>query len=550
MARWCDFSNLIKWLGLVIVLLTICFEKSSANPDAKRLYDDLLSNYNRLIRPVRNHSTNILVKLGLRLSQLIELNLKDQILTTNVWLEHEWHDYKFMWDPQEYGGVTELYVPSEHIWLPDILLYNNADGEYVITTMTKAVLRYDGKIQWTPPAIFKSSCEIDVRYFPFDQQTCFMKFGSWTYGSQIDLQHINQKPGQDIVEVGIDLREYYPSVEWDILAVPAERHEKFYPCCPEPYPDIFFNITLRRKTLFYTVNLIVPCVGISYLSVLVFYLPADSGEKIALCINILLSQTMFFLLISEIIPSTSLALPLLGKYILFTMVMVGFSVVITIVILNVHYRKPSTHKMAPWVRSFFIKSVPKLLLMRVPKDLLTELAARKIPSMRIQGKTVRDLEAMSPSRSSTSSSSSSSRNRGRGCNGLHSTSATNRLRGFAGALGGRSGYNGLPSVFSGLDESDSGTRKKYPFELEKAIHNVMFIQHHIMRQDQFNAEDQDWGFVAMVLDRLFLWIFIITSLVGTVSILCEAPSLYDDTKPIDMELSSVAQQQFLPDLEF
>lgn len=112
----------------------------------------------------------------------------------------------------------------------------------------------------------------------------------------------------------------------------------------------------------------------------------------------------------------------LGKYILFTMVMVGFSVVITIIILNVHYRKPSTHKMAPWVRSFFIKTVPKLLLMRVPKDLLTELAARKIPSIRIQGKTVRELEALSPSSSSTSSSSSL--NRGRGCNGLHSTTTT------------------------------------------------------------------------------------------------------------------------------
>ncbi|XP_066145050.1 acetylcholine receptor subunit alpha-like 2 [Euwallacea fornicatus] len=537
----CSFTYLLS-VGIVFGVLSAGV---SANPDAKRLYDDLLSNYNRLIRPVRNHSTNILVKLGLRLSQLIELNLKDQILTTNVWLEHEWYDYKFQWNPSEYGGVMELYVPSEHIWLPDILLYNNADGEYVITTMTKAVLRFDGKIHWTPPAIFKSSCEIDVRYFPFDQQTCFMKFGSWTYGSQIDLQHIRQEPGEDIVAMGIDLQEYYPSVEWDILAVPAERHEKYYPCCPEPYPDIFFNITLRRKTLFYTVNLIVPCVGISYLSVLVFYLPADSGEKIALCINILLSQTMFFLLISEIIPSTSLALPLLGKYILFTMVMVGFSVVITIIILNVHYRKPSTHKMSPWVRSFFIKTVPKLLLMRVPKDLLTELAARKIPSM-IQGKTARDLEALSPSSSSTSSSSS--RNRGRGCNGLHSTTATNRLRGFAGTLSARMGYNGLPSVFSGLDESDSGTRKKYPFELEKAIHNVMFIQHHIQRQDQFNAEDQDWGFVAMVLDRMFLWIFFFTSLLGTVAILCEAPSLYDDTKPIEMEFSIVAQQQFLPDI--
>lgn len=134
--------------------------------------------------------------------------------------------------------------------------------------------------------------------------------------------------------------------------------------------DIFFNITLRRKTLFYTVNLIIPCVGISYLSVLVFYLPADSGEKIALCISILLSQTMFFLLISEIIPSTSLALPLLGKYLLFTMILVGLSVVITIIILNIHYRKPSTHKMAPWVRKFFILRLPKLLLMRVPNDLL------------------------------------------------------------------------------------------------------------------------------------------------------------------------------------
>lgn len=58
---------------IVIVLMSVNIQDASTNPDAKRLYDDLLSNYNRLIRPVRNHSTNILVKLGLRLSQLIEL---------------------------------------------------------------------------------------------------------------------------------------------------------------------------------------------------------------------------------------------------------------------------------------------------------------------------------------------------------------------------------------------------------------------------------------------------------------------------------------------
>ena len=62
--------------------------------------------------------------------------------------------------------------------------------------------------------------------------------------------------------------------------MPAVRNVKFYTCCEEPYLDITFNITMRRKTLFYTVNLIIPCMGISFLTVLVFYLPSDSGEKV------------------------------------------------------------------------------------------------------------------------------------------------------------------------------------------------------------------------------------------------------------------------------
>jgi hypothetical protein len=61
----------------------------------------------------------------------------------------------------------------------------------------------------------------------------------------------------------------------------SRRNEKFYTCCDEPYLDITFNITMRRKTLFYTVNIIIPCMGISFLTVLTFYLPSDSGEKVS-----------------------------------------------------------------------------------------------------------------------------------------------------------------------------------------------------------------------------------------------------------------------------
>ena len=168
--------------------------------------------------------------------------------------------------------------------------FYSADGNFEVTLSTKATLYNSGRVEWKPPAIYHSSCEMDVEYFPFDEQTCVMKFGSWTYdGYQVDLRHQEEEctsykehectETNPIVNIGVDLSEFYMSVEWDILAVPAIRNVKFYTCCDEPYLDITFNITMRRKTLFYTVNLIIPCMGISFLTVLVFYLPSDSGEK-------------------------------------------------------------------------------------------------------------------------------------------------------------------------------------------------------------------------------------------------------------------------------
>jgi len=171
------------------------------------------------------------------------------------------------------------------------------------------------------------------------------------------------------VPYAIDLIDFYRSVEWDIMEVPAQRNVRKYTCCPQTYPDITFSIILRRKTLFYTVNLIIPCVGISFLTVLTFYLPSDSGEKVALCISILLSLTVFFLLLAELIPPTSLVVPLVGKYLLFTMILVTLSIVVTVVVLNIHFRSPLTHQMPPWVRRVFLHVLPKLLWMRRPKSI-------------------------------------------------------------------------------------------------------------------------------------------------------------------------------------
>lgn len=207
--------------------------------------------------------------------------------------------------------------------------------------------------------LFQSSCTIDVTYFPFDQQTCVMKFGSWTFnGDQVSLELYGYKEF-------VDLSDYWKSGTWDIVEVPAYLNHKNKTSPKETY--ITFWITIRRKTLFYTVNLILPTVLISFLCVLVFYLPAEAGEKVTLGISILLSLVVFLLLVSKILPPTSLVLPLIAKYLLFTFVMNTISILVTVVIINWNFRGPRTHHMPNWVRFVFLKYMPAILFMKRPK---------------------------------------------------------------------------------------------------------------------------------------------------------------------------------------
>ncbi|CAH0729314.1 unnamed protein product, partial [Brenthis ino] len=556
-------AALVWWLAACCLVRAV----TAGNPDAKRLYDDLLSNYNKLVRPVVNTTDVLRVCIKLKLSQLIDVNLKNQIMTTNLWVEQSWYDYKLRWEPREYGGVHMLHVPSDHIWRPDIVLYNNADGNFEVTLATKATIYHQGLVEWKPPAIYKSSCEIDVEYFPFDEQTCVLKFGSWTYdGFKVDLRHMDEQAGSNIVSVGVDLSEFYMSVEWDILEVPAVRNEKFYTCCDEPYLDITFNITMRRKTLFYTVNIIIPCMGISFLTVLTFYLPSDSGEKVTLSISILISLHVFFLLVVEIIPPTSLVVPLLGKYLIFAMILVSISICVTVVVLNVHFRSPQTHRMAPWVKRVFIHILPRLLFMKRPqyKFDTTSLcrsryttcgvvvrcggAARPLYPYRLAAA---DDDCCAPGAWPPPAAPARPLTRTPSKEDLTHTTYVQSGLGESNRFGGSCVVHGsseggaLPvpeeEALSPVPDPPPGfSHSACPPEVHRTCFCVRFIAEHTRMLEDSTKVKEDWKYVAMVLDRLFLWIFTLAVLVGTAGIILQAPTLYDDRVPIDKHFNQIA----------
>ena len=222
-----------------------------------------------------------------------------------------------------------------------------------------ASVDYNGTVTWFPPVVYKSSCKINVLYYPFDEQNCTIKFGSWTHdGSTLDLVPIRKNAIR---------KDYWPNGEWVISDMPCIRHVVKYPCCEEVYIDVTYYFLIRRQPLYYFAYLLLPCALISFNTVLVFYLPPDTSEKMALCTAILLSLAVFLLLVTQQIPANANNFPLIVKFLTFTMVVVSSSIAVTVFILNIRFRSPETHQMSPWVRQVFVETLPRFLGMQRPE---------------------------------------------------------------------------------------------------------------------------------------------------------------------------------------
>ncbi|BFY97022.1 hypothetical protein BsWGS_00062 [Bradybaena similaris] len=208
------------WLGFIVLFLLGCVgaEMDESDIHQSRLYHDLFvaSSYNNLIRPVVDTNTSLMINFSLALSAIINVDSKNQMIITNVWLQMYWYDFQLEWDPEEYGGIKQFKMNHTNVWIPDIVLFNNADGNFEVSYKSNCVLNSDGVVHFIPPSIYTSSCNIDVKYFPFDQQVCEMKFGSWTFQG-LTLKYQFHKDKSHII-----LDDYMKNGAWDVINGPGD----------------------------------------------------------------------------------------------------------------------------------------------------------------------------------------------------------------------------------------------------------------------------------------------------------------------------------------
>ncbi|XP_066841216.1 acetylcholine receptor subunit beta [Anser cygnoides] len=335
-----------------LLLCALCVALGRAppgpRPPPERLLGALLGRYRAGVRPAPTPHGRVLVRVGLVLAQLVSLDEKNEELTTKVYLDLSWQDPRLRWDPQAYGGLGVLRVPAERLWLPDIVLDNKSrrvrGGAGGVGGRDPRRHRALAAPRPLPQPLPHPGVALPLR---LAELLARLPLGRLQRGRAGAQPGGGRRGGQAVLP-----EAFQENGQWEL----CHRHGRHH--AAGSHEDVTFYLVIRRKPLFYIVNVLVPCVLITLLAVGAFYLPPDAGEKMTLSLFALLTLTVFLLLLADKVPATSLAVPLIGRYLTGTLVLLTLCVILSVGVLNLHHRSPATHAMPPWVHRIFLQQLP------------------------------------------------------------------------------------------------------------------------------------------------------------------------------------------------
>ena len=327
-------KKILKLIINSLIISSIFIPNINSNDfTTNNLKKHLLDNYYHNEIPIIDNKP-INLSLGIAIRAFNNIDQIDGTSTLNLWLRYNWRDI-YNWDPNSFGNISGISFNTDpqldtHIWTPDIYLYNTAEKPMEQLDFSKAEISYDGTMFWSRPGLLKSTCLFDLTEFPFDTQTCVLKFGSWSYDSS--------KINLSIDKNSIDLSNFRKHNEWDLVNYSVTKNSVKYACCEHEYHDIEFFYTIKRKSGYYNLNIIIPTFSTATLILLTLIIPFESGERISFAVTILLSNIVFLLILSDNLPKSEdkplLSIMIIGLVyfslvgVVFTIIMSNFNVYI------------------------------------------------------------------------------------------------------------------------------------------------------------------------------------------------------------------------------
>ena len=303
--------------------------KGDVQKNTLDLHKSLLEYYDTDVIP-RKNSEIIHVNMTFNLVSLLRVDATEEVLITAAWLSITWNDCSLKWDENpKYKNITDTYLQQRKVWKPDLRLLNTVETLRTLGSDDFLVkVKHNGNVLWEPGHRFKTSCSLDISLYPFDRKRCFLKFSTWMHVT--DLVTIFSLY-DEIVFDGFE-----ENGEWKIVSTHSESGyltgEGYY------LPQFTITLTLQRRTLYYALTICVPILILSILNCLVYMLPSDSGEKISLCLTVLLAYMVYISFLSDNLPRTSKTTSYLVVY-LSLMICFSFLSVLNSVIVLLYWHR-------------------------------------------------------------------------------------------------------------------------------------------------------------------------------------------------------------------
>ncbi|KAM7337648.1 5-hydroxytryptamine receptor 3A [Alexandromys fortis] len=442
--------------------------RNTTLPALLRLSDHLLTNYKKAVRPVRDWRKPTTVSIDVIMYAILSVDEKNQVLTTYIWYRQFWTDEFLQWTPEDFDNITKLSVPTDSVWVPDILINEFVDvGKS--PNIPYVYVHHHGEVQNYKPLQVVTACSLDIYNFPFDVQNCSLTFTSWLH----TIQDINISLWRSPEEVRSDKSIFMNQGEWELLGV-LPQFQEFSMETSSSYAEMKFYVVIRRRPLFYAVSLLLPSIFLMVVDIVGFCLPPDSGERVSFKITLLLGYSVFLIIVSDTLPATAIGTPLIGVYFVVCMALLVISLAETIFIVRLVHKQDLQRPVPDWLRHLVLRKIAWLLC-------LGEQPMTNRPPATFQASKADDCSAMG--------------NHVSHVGGPQDLEKTSRGRG-----------------------SPPPPPREASLAVRGLLQELASIRHFLEKRDEMREVARDWLRVGYVLDRLLFRIYLLAVLVYSITL--------------------------------
>ncbi|KAM6899197.1 5-hydroxytryptamine receptor 3A-like [Lycodopsis pacificus] len=319
-------------MHLAFLLLIIFTDGSSS--DKVCSYQDVVDYLNltadnsafKMTRPVLDYKHPTVVQLDIVLYAILAVIEKTQTFIPFVWAVMEWSNERISWDPDQFCGITQVSVPKEMLWKPDLFIYemiqkdDSPQNPYMYVS-------YDGTVTYEEDMKVVSTCKMDVHKFPFDTQRCSISVGSAIHC----IEEIRLLPFSNSSRATKFSRDVLKTQgEWEFLHLTVTRYNFTFD--NRMWENLAYNFTMKRRPFLHVTNFMLPILFFLILDLASFFIADHRGEKLGFKVTVLLAISVLLLILNDILPSMSNKTPLIATYCIVIFALMLLSLLETILV--------------------------------------------------------------------------------------------------------------------------------------------------------------------------------------------------------------------------